>query len=60
MEADTYLLHVALPCGDVIAFLEVLESDYDDYDVIIGMDVIGHGDFHVDNSSGHTIFSFSV
>ena len=58
--SNAYYIHLDLNSGDVIAYLEVLESDFDDYDVIIGMDVIGYGDFHLDNSSGHSVFSFRI
>lgn len=60
VEADTYVVHVRLPMGDYIANLEVLAGEYNDYDMIIGMDVVYHGDFHLDNSSGHSVFTFRI
>ena len=60
VETDTYLVHLRLPSGDVITNFEVMANDYDDYDMIIGMDVIMHGDFHIDNSSGRSIFTFQI
>ena len=60
VETDTYLVNLRLPSGDMITNLEIMASEYDDYDVIIGMDVIMHGDFHLDNSSKQSVFSFRI
>ena len=37
-----------------------LEFDNDEYDVIIGMDVICKGDFAITNLNGKTTFSFRI
>ena len=59
-EGDTYLMHISLPTGDVITYLEVYEANLGDYDAIIGMDIITRGDFHLDSSKGETLFSFEL
>ena len=38
--------------------VEVMESDFEDYDVIVGMDVITFGDLLVTNADDKTIFQF--
>jgi len=38
--------------------VEVMESDFEDIDVLIGMDVIIFGDFLITNKDGKTIFQF--
>ena len=59
-EGNTYLLHVMLPSGDVVTYQEVYEADLGDYDAIIGMDIIGMGNFHVDSIGGKTSFYFEL
>ena len=59
-EGNTYLLHVMLPTGDAVTYVEVFEADLEDFDAIIGMDIISLGDFHIDSSQGDTLFSFQV
>lgn len=59
-EGNTYLLHVLLPIGDTMAYYEIIESDYGDYDAIIGMDIITKGDFHLDSIKGETVFTFTL
>lgn len=57
-DVNTYLVHVSIPTGDTYTYLEVMESDFEDYDVIIGMDIIGTGDFCFTNAEGRSQFSF--
>ena len=38
--------------------VEVMESDFEDIDVLIGMDVIVFGDFLITNKDGKTTFQF--
>ena len=57
-DVNTYLVHISLPTGDTYTYLEVMESDFEDYDVIIGMDIIGTGDFCFTNADGRSLFSF--
>ena len=57
----TYIIGIQLPNGDVIQDLVASSSNLSgDVDVLIGMDVIKRGDFHIDNSSGKTNFSFRL
>ena len=60
VETVTYLVHVALPTNDVVTYVEVMEHDFNDYDAIIGMDIITLGDFIVASSRGKTRFSFQL
>ena len=56
----TFLIHVGLPTGDVITNVLVSEFDGEDYDLIIGMDIIQNGDFAVTNANDITAFSFRI
>ena len=57
----TYTIGIELPNGAVISDLLVSASNLSgNEDVLIGMDVIQRGDFHIDNSSGRTNFSFEI
>ena len=58
VETETYLVHVAPPTDDVITNVEVMAHDFEDYEAIIGMDVITYGDFEITNEGGKTRFSF--
>lgn len=57
---NTYLVHVLIPTGDVVTNCEVMESDFEDYDVIIGMDIISLGDFCFTNPDDQSAFSFRI
>lgn len=57
-ETNTYLVHISLPTGDTYTFLEVMESDFEDYVIIIGMDIIALGDFCFTNANNRSVFSF--
>ena len=46
--------------GKVQLNLEVYCSDIDDYDVLIGMDIIALTDFCISNQDGNTLFSFNL
>ena len=56
--SNVYLVHVLVPTGDFVTSVEVMESDFEDIDVLIGMDVIIFGDFLITNKDGKTIFLF--
>ncbi len=56
--SNVYLVHVLVPTGDFITSVEVMESDFEDIDVLIGMDVIVFGDFLITNKDGKTTFQF--
>ncbi len=56
--SNIYLVHLLVPTGDFVTSVEVMESDFQDIDVLIGMDVIVFGDFLITNADGKTIFQF--
>lgn len=60
VSSDTYLVHVAPPTDDVITYIEVMAHDFEDYEAIIGMDVITYGDFKISSLGGKTKFSFRL
>ena len=43
---------------DIVTSVEVMESDFEDIDVLIGMDIIVFGDFLITNKDGKTTFQF--
>ena len=57
---DTYLVHIGLPTGDIVTNVMAMECDSDEYDVVIGMDIIGIGDFAITNANEKTTFSFRI
>ena len=54
--SNVYLVHVLVPTGDFVTSVEVMENDFQDIDVLIGMDVIVFGDFLITNKDGMTTF----
>ena len=60
-ETFLYLVNFILPCNICVENLSVSKGDLDsDFDILIGMDVIGMGDFSVSNFQGKTAFSFRI
>ena len=57
-DSNVYLVHILVPTGDFVTYVEVMESDFEDYDAIIGMDVITFGDLLITNADGKTTFQF--
>ena len=63
---NVYSVNITLPNRVVLPEIKVIEghgtSRYGDegYDVIIGMDVIGQGDFLISHGNGKTVFSFRI
>lgn len=57
---DTYHVHIGLPTGDIVTDIMAMEFESDEYDVVIGMDVICKGDFAVTNKNDKTTFSFRI
>jgi hypothetical protein len=58
---ETYLVGIVLP--NLVGFPSVRVSKgtlTSAYDVLIGMDIIGSGDFAVTNKDGKTVFSFRL
>ena len=56
--SNIYLVHVLVPTGDAVTSVEVMESDFEDIDVLIGMDIIIFGDFLITNKDSKTTFQF--
>lgn len=57
---NTFLVHLGLPTGDIVTNVVAMEFDGDDYDLVIGMDVITRGDFAITNKGQKTTFSFRI
>ena len=56
--AETYLVNIALPNKVIFHSVRVTKGRLRVGDVLIGMDIIGMGDFSVTNSGGITKFSY--
>ena len=60
-EVSTYFINLYLPNNVTILGISATEAEIGgDVDVLIGMDVIRHGDLSVCNFNSRTIFSFRV
>ena len=57
-ESDTYLVHIGLPNGQLKRYVNAYCTDLDDYDMLIGMDIITQTDFLITNADGKTTFQF--
>jgi len=58
---DTYLVDIGLPNGVMVTNVMVSCADLGkDIDVLIGMDIIRHGDFAITNKNHQTTFSFRI
>lgn len=55
---DTYLVNVYLPNNVIIVGVRVSENSIAGCDVLVGMDIIGHGDFAITNHDGKTTWTF--
>ena len=58
--SNVYIVSIGLPNGLKVPDLQVIGGDFseDDFDILIGMDIITLGDFAVTNANGKTVFSF--
>ena len=59
-DANTYIVHIFLPNKVVIPGVQVTELPVEGVDALIGMDIIGRGDFAITNSGGHTKLSYQI
>ena len=59
-ECNTYCIDIILPNNVAIKNLSVFEVHLDDGDVLIGMDIIRHGDFTISNYNNQTKLSFRI
>lgn len=58
---NTYLIDIGLPNRIIIPNIVVSCADLgEDIDVLIGMDIIKHGDFAITNTNNSTTFSFRI
>lgn len=57
-ESDTYMVHIGLPDGQLKRYVNAYCADLDDYDILIGMDIIAETDFLITNAEGKTTFQF--
>lgn len=55
---DTYLINIGLSNGEIIHNLEVFATDIEDYDLLLGMDIITETDFVITNADDKTTFQF--
>ena len=56
--SDAYLVYVGLSNGDLIGEVKVYCSEIDDYDILLGMDIITETDFVITNKDAKTTFQF--
>jgi hypothetical protein len=59
-DTEEYLVNFGLPNGIGISQLRVIRGVFDDFDILIGMDIINRGDFAVSNYNGKTTFGFRI
>lgn len=59
-KVEVYKIHVGLPNDFLYEDLIVYCGDIDDYDILIGMDLISLSDFLLTNIDGHTRFCFQI
>ena len=58
-EASIYRVDIMLPNNIVVKGLQIGDGEFQDFDFLIGMDVISLGDFHLTND-GNTVFKFVI
>ena len=58
--ASVYLANIYLPNKVAIFGIEVIDGDIHGADALIGMDIIGHGDFAITHKSNKTTLSFQI
>lgn len=59
-QSNVYLINLSLPNGTMFPNLQVAEGELNNCEMLIGMDVINHGDFIVSNYDGKTVFTFRM
>ncbi len=57
---SNYLIDVVLPNQVMIQQVSVIESSEIPFDVLVGMDIIGFGDFCLSNANNKTKFTFQI
>lgn len=59
-DTNMYMVNIFLPNRVAVSAVKVLEGVLHGCDMLIGMDVISHGDFSITHKNGGTIFSFQI
>lgn len=59
-DVAAYLADLHLPNNVIVGSVEVTVGNFNDFDVLIGMDVIAQGDFAITHHQGRTKFSFCI
>lgn len=57
---NVYLVDLVLPNNLLVRELRVSEGVLNGFDVLVGMDIIGKGDFALSNRDNKTLFSFQI
>ncbi|MCQ2960481.1 MAG: hypothetical protein MJ198_09905 [Bacteroidales bacterium] len=57
---NVYKINLLLPNGIEIKGLTVTEGIFENFDILIGMDIIRLGDFAITHKNGGTKFSFQI
>ncbi|MBQ8937708.1 MAG: hypothetical protein IJV06_06595 [Bacteroidaceae bacterium] len=52
------MVHIGLPNGQLKRYVNAYSADLDDYDMLIGMDIITETDFLITNADSKTTFQF--
>ncbi|MCI5570352.1 MAG: retroviral-like aspartic protease family protein [Prevotella sp.] len=58
--ADACHIHIKLPTNDYIMNVETIIRTKTDYDFVIGMNVIAHGDIAISTADDKTVFSVRI
>ena len=58
-EASIHRVDIMLPNNIVVKGLQIGDGEFQDFDFLIGMDVISLGDLHLTND-GNTVFRFAI
>jgi predicted aspartyl protease len=59
-EVETYYINIVLPNNVGFQYLRVAEGTLKDFDVLIGMDIIGQGEFMLTHENGKHVFEFKL
>lgn len=57
---NTYFVNILLPNNVGVSGVKVTEGILHGFDILIGMDIISHGDFIISNANGKTTFGFRL
>ncbi len=59
-EDNEYIVHVKLPTKDLVVNVQATEARSEEYDFVIGTNIICFGDFAFTNAEGKSVFSFRI